>query len=179
MSSVLRDISGNQSKIARVTFSRVHALTNWDKRVCVSEIRFFEATSPPWDGPGCAMVGTLDTQNTALFSLLGTTYGGGPRTTDFNGAEIDFSTLELVTTTPVTLRRTAIWGMLTHLRHAGCNGTRNVLPPAPGYMPARLSALRTAKMKMCTSRASNVRRTRPHSVRLYATGIASSVLPPL
>src|SRR6476661_4644762 len=70
-------------------------------------------------------------------------------------------------------------GHADHIRHAGCNGTRKVLPPAPGYMTARLSALRTDKMKTCASRASKVRRTRPDSVRLRAIGIASSVFPPL
>lgn len=91
------------------------SLYKLNRRVCVGEIRLFGGNFAA-QGWAALCNGQLlsTTQNTALFSLLwDDLWRRWPRTTDFNGAAIDFSTLEPVTTTPVTTPEPGTWGMLT------------------------------------------------------------------
>jgi hypothetical protein len=49
--------------------------------------------------------------------------------TDFNGAGVDFSTLQLVTSTPVTTPEPAAWGMLTAAAILAAMGRRKFYRP--------------------------------------------------
>jgi len=134
------------------------------------------ATSPRKDGRRCAMASYSRPRRTLLSShCFGMTYGGDGRV---RPTSMGLLSIFRLSSPSLPLQSQLRSPAPDHIRHAGCNGTRKVLPPAPEYMTARLSALRTDKMKTCASRASKVRRTRPDSVRLRAIGIASSVLPP-